>query len=78
MANAMLNIRLVQPRMLPPKLAADYVGLSVKRFPISCPVIPVSMPGDVRLYDVRDLDSWLDQIKKGGPDSDDEIVKKLP
>ncbi|WP_246659085.1 hypothetical protein [Rhizobium sp. FY34] len=77
MSTAMLNIRVVQPRMMSLRQAADYVGLSVKRFPSACPVIPISMPGDVTLYDVRDLDRWVDDLKTGSRDSDEEIIGKL-
>ena len=77
MTNAMLNIRVIQPRMLSPKMAADYVGIPQKRFPVACPVAPVAMPGDVKLYDVRDLDKWLDELKGGTDASDDDIIGKL-
>lgn len=77
MANAMLNIRVVQPRMLSPKMAADYVGIPQKRFPFACPVAPVAMPGDVKLYDVRDLDKWLDDLKGGQSAADDDIIGRL-
>lgn len=77
MTNAMLNIRVIQPRMLSLKLAADYVGIPQKRFPMACPVAPVAMPGDVKLYDVRDLDKWLDELKGGTDAADDDIIGKL-
>ncbi len=77
MTNAMLNIRVIQPRMLSLKLAADYLGIPQKRFPVTCPVTPVAMPGDVKLYDVRDLDKWLDELKSGLGDDDDDIINKL-
>jgi hypothetical protein len=77
MSNAMLNIRVIQPRMLPLKLAADYVGIPQKRFALACPVTPVAMPNDMRLYDVRDLDGWLDQLKNGTDVTDEDIIGKL-
>ncbi|WP_296077768.1 hypothetical protein [uncultured Agrobacterium sp.] len=77
MTNAMLNIRVIQPRMLSPKMAAEYVGIPQKRFPGACPVTPVAMPGDVKLYDVRDLDKWLDELKGGTDAADDDIIGKL-
>ena len=73
----MLNIRVIQPRMLSLKLAADYVGIPQKRFPMACPVAPVAMPGDAKLYDVRDLDKWLDELKGGTDAADDDIIAKL-
>lgn len=77
MAGATLNIRVVQPRMMSLKQAAEYVGVPQGRFPATCPVSPVALPGDIRLYDVRDLDDWLDLCKAGSVDSDDAILDKL-
>lgn len=77
MADAMLNIRVVKPRMLTPKMAAEYVGISQKRFPVTCPVAPIAMPGDVKLYDVHDLDKWIDDLKGGQVAADDDIIGRL-
>lgn len=77
MANAMLNIRIVQPRMMSIKQAADYVGLPIKRFPRICTVRPVAIPECEERYDIRDLDRWLDQIKAGSADTDAEILERL-
>ena len=77
MATATLNLKVSPRRMLSLKEAADYVGVTAKRFPGTCSVAPIALPGDVKLYDMRDLDAWLDQLKAGGVDSDDEIIGKL-
>jgi len=77
MANAMLNIRVVQPRMMSIKQAADYVGLPLKRFPRVCSVRPIAMPESEERYDIRDLDLWLDHIKAGNPGTDAEILERL-
>lgn len=77
MANAMLNIRIVQPRMISLKQAADYVGLPLKRFPRICSVRPVEMPESEKRYDIRDLDKWLDQIKAGDTEADHDILERL-
>lgn len=77
MTNAMLNIRVIHPRMLSLKMASDYLGIPQKRFCSTCPVVPVAMPGDVKLYDIRDLDKWLDDIKGGLDSTDDDIIGKL-
>ena len=77
MAGATLNIRVVQPRLMSQKQAADYVGLPLKRFPSACPVPLIEMPGNVRVYDIRDLDAWVDQIKSGASDPDDAILALL-
>jgi hypothetical protein len=77
MANAMLNIRVVQPRMMSLKQAADYVGLPLRRFPRICTVKPVTMAESEERYDIRDLDQWLDQIKAGDAGTDADILERL-
>lgn len=77
MANAMLNILVVQPRMISVKQAADYVGIPLKRFPRICTVDPVAMPENQERYDIRDLDRWLDQLKAGNADTDADILERL-
>lgn len=77
MANALLNIRIVQPRMISLKQAADYVGLPLKRFPRICSVRPVEMPESEKRYDIRDLDQWLDQLKEGDTEADQDILERL-
>ncbi|MEB2848322.1 hypothetical protein [Endobacterium cereale] len=77
MANALLNIRVIQPRMISLKQAADYVGLPLKRFPRICSVRPVEMPESEKRYDIRDLDQWLDQLKAGDTEADQDILERL-
>lgn len=77
MASATLNLRLAPRRMLTLREAGEYVGIPAKRFPGACSVRPVAMPDGSRLYDMHDLDTWLDSLKSGAPDSDDEILGKL-
>ena len=39
---------------------------------------PLRMPNGDLLYDVRDLDRWIDSLKAGAPDSDvEDIVARL-
>lgn len=71
------NIRVVQPRLMSAKDAAGYVGLPASRFPATCPVVPIAMPGGAKLYDVRDLDKWVDIVKAGSADPDDAILNLL-
>jgi len=59
--------------MLAAREAAEYCGLPVKQLPVR----PVEMPGGKVLYDIRDLDRWLDALKDGAPDDADEIIGKL-
>lgn len=63
--------------MLTLREAADYCGLSAKRFPIDCYVTPVAMPSGVKAYDMRDLDAFLDALKGGEATADDVIFAKL-
>lgn len=63
--------------MLSEREAAEYIGLTVKRFQGVRPVAPVTMPGGVIVYDQHDLDAFVDRIKSGGVDSDDDIVAGL-
>lgn len=76
MDSATLNLRISPRRMLPVKEAAVYCGIAVKRFSQECRVPPVAMPGGSKLYDIRDLDTWLDGLKSGH-DADDEILGRL-
>jgi len=77
MAAATLNLRISPRRMLSTRDAAEYCGLPVNRFPAACGVMPVEMPNGARLYDIRDLDAWLDSLKSGDPTGDDELLGKL-
>lgn len=77
MASAMLNIRVVQPRMLSKKQAADYLGLPETKFVAICPVLPVEISGKVIVYDIRDLDLWIDHKKAGYADPDDALLSLL-
>lgn len=56
------------PRLLTKSQAAQYCGLSVSTFGVTCPVLPISLGVGVRMqrYDVRDIDKWIDSFKAGG------------
>lgn len=77
MTNTMLNIRVVQPRMMSVRQAADYVGIPLKRFSRVCSVRPIAISEGDERYDIRDLDQWLDNLKAGHTDADTEIVGRL-
>lgn len=77
MASAILNIRAAPRRMLTLKEAADYCGLSTKRFPIDCCVSPVAMPDGKKVYDMHDLDAFIDAMKGGEASGDDAIIANL-
>jgi hypothetical protein len=77
MSSATLNIKVSPRRMLTVREAAAYCGLTPKRFPLECSVSPVEMPGGAKLYDMRDLDQWIDGLKDGAPNDDDAILSRL-
>ena len=68
----------MQPfRLLTTSEAANYCRRSVKKSEAQCPVKPVEMSHGDRLYDVQDLDTWIDSIKAGRSDDADAIVERL-
>lgn len=77
MATATLNLRVSPRRMLSVREAAEYCGEPIKRFPTLCPINPVLMPSGKAMYDLHDLDEWLDGLKSDQPNSDDEIIERL-
>lgn len=77
MAKAMLNLNVQPYRMMKKGDAAAYCGVSQGRFEALCKVAPVLYPDGTRLWDVRDLDAWVDGLKAGAPDDDDAILEKL-
>lgn len=78
MANANLNISVIERRMLKQSEAADYTGLPVKHFKTTCPVHPVEMRPGMSLWDKRDLDKWIDAMKEGAEmATQDAILSKL-
>ena len=78
MANASLNISVVEKRMLRQKEAADYSGLALSHFKQVCTVSPIEMrPGELR-WDKRDLDRWIDGLKECAVEpTRDEILRRL-
>lgn len=70
------NARIQPQRMLSQQQAAEYVGVPKSRFG-AVRVAPVEIVAGVFRYDVHDLDSWIDNIKIGAADSDDDIIGKL-
>lgn len=77
MSNPTFEIKVIAPRMMSISEAARYVGLPTKRFTGACPVAPVAMPGDVKRWDKIDLDQWLDLMKSGHADPDDDVLSLL-
>lgn len=53
-------------RLLTMSAAAHYCARPGRTFEANCPVLPLLMPNGDKLYDVRDLDAWIDSLKRGG------------
>lgn len=75
--NAVLNIRVAPRRMLSEKEAADYVGIPRRYFRADCSVAPVELSRGLKVWDMRDLDEWLDSQRNAALDGDDDIVSRL-
>lgn len=77
MASATLNIKVTPRRMLTAGEAATYCGIPARRFALDCGLQPTEMPGGRKLYDMREIDAWLDGLKDGTGSSDSDIVERL-
>lgn len=77
MTTATLNLRLIPRRLLTAKDAAVYCGIPARRFRSLCGVSPVEMPDGTKLFDLQDLDRWVEELKAGGSGEADEILEKL-
>jgi hypothetical protein len=76
MPTATLNLSIIARRMLSKADAAHYCGLAVRRFEVECPVRPVRV-GEKTLWDIRDLDEWLNTLKESKDDTADKIIARL-
>lgn len=76
MSLATLNVRMTPRRMLTEREAAEYCGMTIKRFPASR-VQPVAMPDGSHRYDMKDLDAFIDNLKGGAEAGDDEFLKNF-
>jgi hypothetical protein len=77
MSTATINLRIQPYRLLSRSEAAHYCKRSAKKFGSQCPVQPVEMSDGDQLWDVRDLDAWIDSLKAGNGEEVDAIVSKL-
>jgi len=67
----------IQPRLLTKAEAARYCRLGLARFTARCPVQAIEIDDNKRVYDRQELDGWIDSLKKGNADTEDEILSKL-
>jgi hypothetical protein len=77
MASATLNLRVQPYRLLTKAEAAHYCRRSVKKFETQCPIRPVEMADGDRLWDVQDLDRWIDGLKTGAMDEAEQALARL-
>lgn len=75
MTIATLNLHVAPYRLFSKAEAAHYCRSSPAKFEAQCPVTPVVMPGGDRLWDVRDLDRWIDGLKNEHAGHDDIIAR---
>ena len=67
-------------RLFTTKQAAEYLGMSLRKFQDVRPALPVPMPGRMRRYDRLDLDGWVELQKRAGEETQfekmaDDLVK---
>ncbi len=77
MTTTTLNLRVQPYRLLTKVEAANYCRRPIKKFEAQCPVAPLQMADGDRLWDVHDLDRWIDSLKVGGVDAAEAIVARL-
>ncbi len=75
MPSASINLRVQPFRLLTKAEAAHYCRRPLKTFERDCPVRPILVAKDL-LWDVQDLDRWIDSLK-GDVDTDDSIIGRL-
>jgi hypothetical protein len=74
--HSVVSITISPRRLLKKGEAAAYCRRTVRQFENECPVAPVQMPGGDLLYDVQDLDDWIDSLKSR-VEGDEDIVSRL-
>ena len=78
MAMTNLNISVVDKRMMKQSEAASYTGLPLKHFKAACPVRPVELKQGTLLWDRKDIDLWIDNVKSGAAiETRDDILGRL-
>jgi hypothetical protein len=78
MAIATVNLRVTPYRLFTKAEAAHYCRQSPGKFEATCPVTPIIMPSGDKLWDVIDLDKWIDSLKGDKLSDIDEIIARLP
>lgn len=63
-------------RFLNENEAADYAGMSLTEFRRECEITPIARAQGRKVWDVVELDRWLDP-KKAAPANHDAILARL-
>jgi hypothetical protein len=77
MTATVINLRIQPYRLLTKVEAAYYCRRPVKKFETQCPVPPVIMADGDRLWDVEDLNRWIETLKGEVTDDANAIVARL-
>ena len=77
MTSATLSLRVAPFRLLTKAEAAHYCRRPIKKCEFQCPVPPIEMADGDRLWDVRDLDRWIDSLKNKLGDDSAAILARL-
>jgi hypothetical protein len=77
MATTTLNLHVQPYRLLTKVEAAHYCRRSVRKFEAQCPVRPLKMADGDLLWDVQDLDRWIDGLKTGHLDEAEAALARL-
>jgi hypothetical protein len=77
MPSATLNLRIQPFRLLTKAEAAHYCRRPIKKFEPQCPVAPIEMADGDLLWDVHDLDRWIETLKNDVGDDASAIVARL-
>ena len=72
---AVVNLHVQPFRLLKKAEAAHYCSRSIKTFEGQCPVRPIVMANGDRLWDVHDLDAWIDGLKVGATEDDEDLAR---
>lgn len=74
---AVINMEAKPLRLLTREQAASYCNLTISKFLFVCPCRPVEITERLQLWDIHDLDVWIDSLKTNDL-CDDAVVARLP
>ena len=72
------SVTITPRRLLTAKEAADYCGITQKQLRFQTGIAPVALPNSKQLFDIRDLDRFIESCKSPSAAlSDDDILARL-